>query len=156
MSRGNFWPVKDPLASIWSMPWREMKFRRSARLANIDSRKTEIDFLARFFVHDAVEIGGASRSPRIGGGIRPRDRDRRTHCGAAVGTLGTASVHGLIKTLFPVSQVSSSVLVPHTAESQVLLSLPVPHGTATRARQTVDGTTDQPFSWEQWSATLDV
>ena len=40
--------------------------------------------------------------------------------------LGTASVHGLIKTLFPISQASSGVLVPHTAESQVLLSLPVP------------------------------
>ena len=53
--------------------------------------------------------------------------------------LGTASVHGLIKTLFPVSQASSSVLVPHTAESQVLLSLPVPKSAIATSRQTVDG-----------------
>ncbi len=53
--------------------------------------------------------------------------------------LGSASVHGLIKTLFPISQASSSVLVPHTAESQVLLSLPVPPSAAPTSRQTVDG-----------------
>ena len=53
--------------------------------------------------------------------------------------LGTASVHGLIKTLFPVSQASSGFLVPHTAESQVLLSLPVPQGPATSTKQTLDG-----------------
>ncbi len=53
--------------------------------------------------------------------------------------LGTASVHGLIKTLFPLSQASSGFLVPHTAESQVLLSLPVPQGPTTSTKRTLDG-----------------
>ncbi len=35
-------------------------------------------------------------------------------------------MHGLIKTLFPESSADPGVLVPLTAESQVLLSLPVP------------------------------
>ena len=41
---------------------------------------------------------------------------------------GTASVHGLIKTLFPVSIGNSGVLIPLTTESQALFSLPLPAG----------------------------
>ena len=48
-------------------------------------------------------------------------------------------MHGLIKTLFPVSQASSGIMVPLTTESQLLLSLPVPAGAVTTTRQTVDG-----------------
>jgi hypothetical protein len=52
---------------------------------------------------------------------------------------GAASVHGLIKTLFPVWPADPEVLVPLTAESQVLLSLPVPPGSDSKTRRTVDG-----------------
>ena len=48
---------------------------------------------------------------------------------------GTASVHGLIKTLFPVADANPGVLVPLTPESSVLLSLPVPPDAASSARR---------------------
>jgi hypothetical protein len=118
---------------------REMKFRRSPRLVNLDARKTEVDFRAiglSFTMQASGEIQiegalGAEFAPEavIVGGTAP----------LLSAPLGTASVHGLIKTLFPVSQASSGFLVPHTAESQVLLSLPVPQGPATSTKQTVDG-----------------
>ena len=41
---------------------------------------------------------------------------------------GAASVHSLIKTLFPTPANNSGVLIPLTTESQVLLSLPLPAG----------------------------
>ena len=52
---------------------------------------------------------------------------------------GTASVHGLIKTLFPVADANPGIVVPLTPESSVLLSLPVPPGTSNRRRKTVNG-----------------
>ena len=51
---------------------------------------------------------------------------------------GAASVHSLIKTLFPTSPNGSGVLVPLTAESRVLLSLPLPAGADSKAPPTLD------------------
>lgn len=118
---------------------REMKFRRSARLANLESRKTEVDFRALGFTF-AMESSGEIR---IAGALGAEFAPETVVAGATAALLsrprGSASVHGLIKTLFPISQVSSGVLVPHTAESQVLLSLPIPPGGVATTRQTVDG-----------------
>ena len=52
---------------------------------------------------------------------------------------GTASVHGLIKTLFPVADANPGVLVPLTPESSVLLALPVPPDAASSARRAAAG-----------------
>jgi hypothetical protein len=118
---------------------REMKFRRSARLANLDARKSEVDFRAlglSFAMQSSgeIEIAGA-----LGTEFAPEAVIAGGTSTLLSAPLGIASVHGLIKTLFPISQASSGILVPHTAESQVLLSLPVPASTVTTNRQTVDG-----------------
>ena len=107
---------------------REMKFRRSARLMNLDVRKTDVDFRAlglSFAMESTGEI-------QVAGALGAEFAPDAVIAGATTSLLsapqGTANVHGLIKTLFPVSQASSGVMVPHTAESQLLLSLPVPRG----------------------------
>jgi hypothetical protein len=118
---------------------REMKFRRSPRLANLDARKTDVDFRA-LGLSFAMESNGEIQ---IAGALGAEFSPDAVIAGATTSLLsapqGTASVHGLIKTLFPVSQASSGVLVPLTAESQLLLSLPVSPGSVTTTRQTVDG-----------------
>jgi hypothetical protein len=118
---------------------REMKFRRSPRLVNLDARKTDVDFRA-LGLSFAIESGGEIQIAGALGAEFPPDA---VIAGATTSLLsapqGTASVHGLIKTLFPISQASSGVMVPLTAESQLLLSLPVPPGSVNTTRQTVDG-----------------
>ena len=118
---------------------REMKFRRSPRLVNLDARKTDVDFRAIGLAF-AMDSGGEIQIAGALGAEFPPDA---VIAGATTSLLsapqGTASVHGLIKTLFPISQASSGVLVPLTAESQLLLSLPVPPGSVSTTRQTVDG-----------------
>jgi hypothetical protein len=118
---------------------REMKFRRSPRLLNLDARKTDVDFRA-LGLSFAIESGGEIQ---IGGALGAEFPPDAVIAGATTSLLsapqGTASVHGLIKTLFPISQASSGVMVPLTAESQLLLSLPVPPGSVNTTRQTVDG-----------------
>ena len=51
---------------------------------------------------------------------------------------GMASVHSLIKTLFPAPANNSGVMIPLTTESQVLLSLPLPAGADSKIRPTLD------------------
>jgi hypothetical protein len=118
---------------------REMKFRRSVRLANIDSRKTEIDFRALGFSFAMQSSGEIQIAGALGAEFAPETVVAGPTTALLSAPLGIASVHGLIKTLFPISQASSGDLVPHTAESQVLLSLPIPRSAAATSRQTVDG-----------------
>ena len=118
---------------------REMKFRRSARLTHLDPRKTEVDFrlLGLSF---AMQPDGEIQITGALGGEFPPDV---VLAGATTPLLsapqGAASVRGLIKTLFPVSGANSGVLIPLTAESQVLLSLPLPRGAGSKAIRTIDG-----------------
>jgi len=118
---------------------REMKFRLSPRLANLDPRKTEVDFRA-LGLSFAIESNGEIR---LAGALGAEFAADAVLAGATTSLLsapvGTASVHGLIKTLFPSSQENPDVLIPLTAESQVLLSLPVPREASARARRTVEG-----------------
>ena len=118
---------------------REMKFRRSPRLVSLDARKTEVDFRAlglSFAMQSSGEI-------QIAGALGAEFPPDAVLAGATTPLLsapqGTASVHGLIKTLFPISQANSGVLVPLTAESQLLLSLPLPYREVAPPRRTVDG-----------------
>jgi hypothetical protein len=118
---------------------REMKFRRSPRLVNLDARRTDVDFRA-LGLSFAMESSG---DIQIAGALGTEFPPDAVIAGATTSLLsapqGTASVHGLIKTLFPVSQASSGVMVPFTAESQLLLSLPVAPGSVPTTRRTVDG-----------------
>jgi len=118
---------------------REMKFRLSPRLANLDPRKTEVDFRA-MGLSFAIEPNGEIQ---IAGALGAEFAPDAVLAGATTSLLsaplGAASVHGLIKTLFPSSHENPDVLIPLTAESQVLLSLPVPAEAAATARQRVDG-----------------
>ncbi len=118
---------------------REMKFRRSSRLANIDVRKTEVEFRALGLSFAMQPSGEIQVEGALGAEFAPETVIAGNTTALLSAPLGTASVHGLIKTLFPVTQANSGVLVPHTAESQILLSLPVPQGATTSTRQTVDG-----------------
>ncbi|MGO9467568.1 MAG: hypothetical protein ACLQVF_25785 [Isosphaeraceae bacterium] len=118
---------------------REMKFRLSPRLANLDPRKTEVDFRA-LGLSFAIEPNGEIR---VAGALGSEFGSDAVLAGGTTSLLsapaGTANVHGLIKTLFPSSPANPDVLIPLTAESRVLLSLPVPGGAEGRARRTVDG-----------------
>ncbi len=118
---------------------REMKFRLSPRLANLDLRRTEVDFRA-LGLSFAIEPNGEIR---IAGALGVEFASDAVLAGDTTSLLsaplGTASVHGLIKTLFPSSPENLDVLIPLTAESQVLLSLPIPRDARSRARRTVNG-----------------
>jgi hypothetical protein len=118
---------------------REMKFRPSSRLSAFDPRRAEVDFRAlglsfAMQPNGEVEIQGA-----LGAGLPPD----AVIAGATTALLsapqGVASVRGLIKTLFPVSPADPGVLVPLTSESQVLFYLPLPPGSDSTRRHSVEG-----------------
>jgi hypothetical protein len=118
---------------------REMKFRRSPRLASVGARRTEVDFRALglcFCIEPSGEI-------QIKGGLGAEFAPDAVLAGATTPLLwapaGAANVHGLIKALFPSPPENFDLLVPLTAESQVLLSLPLPAESEAKTRRTVDG-----------------
>jgi hypothetical protein len=118
---------------------REMKFRPGARIARLDPARTEVEFRALGLTFELRPSGEIQISGALGAEFPPDAVLAGTTTSLLSAPLGTASVHGLIKTLFPVSQSDPDSLIPLTAESQVLLSLPLPPEVAARARQTVDG-----------------
>ena len=118
---------------------REMKFRLSPRLVHLDPRKTEVDFRALGLSFNVQSNGEIQIAGALGAEFPPDAIVAGATTSLLSAPQGTASVHGLIKTLFPESSANPGVLVPLTAESQVLLSLPVPAGTISRAKQTLDG-----------------
>jgi hypothetical protein len=117
---------------------REMRFRPSVRRPHADSRKADVDFRSlglSFAIHSNGEI-------QVSGALGTEFPPDAVLAGASSALLsapqGTASVHGLIKTLFPVSTNNSGVLIPLTTESRALFSLPLPVGADTPARRTLD------------------
>jgi hypothetical protein len=118
---------------------REMKFRLSPRLAHLDPRKTEVDFRALGLSFEMQSNGEIQIAGALGAEFPPDAILAGATTSLMSAPLGTASVHGLIKTLFPESSANPGVLVPLTAESQVLLSLPVPAESGHRGKSTLDG-----------------
>jgi hypothetical protein len=118
---------------------REMKFRPSPRQAHMDGRKPEVDFRS-LGVSFAMQSSGEIQ---INGALGAEFPPDAVISGATTALLsapqGTANVHGLIKALFPVSVNNPGVMIPLTAESQVLLSLPLPAGARLPVRRTLDG-----------------
>jgi hypothetical protein len=118
---------------------KEMRFQLSPRIAQLDPRKSEVEFRAlglAFTVHANGEI-------EIAGGLGDEFAPDAVIAGATTPLVsapqGTASVHGLIKTLCPVGETDPGVVVPLTSESRVLLSLPVPPQPPLNARRSIDG-----------------
>jgi hypothetical protein len=117
---------------------REMKFRPSSRLLQLDPRKTEVEFRA-LGLSFTIQPGGEIQ---LAGALGAEFAPNVVLAGATTPLLsapqGSASVHGLIKTLFPVVATDSGLLIPLTAESRVLLALPVPRGSGAKTPSTVD------------------
>jgi hypothetical protein len=118
---------------------REMKFRLSSKLTHLDARKTEVDFRALGLAFDLRANGEIHLAGALGAEAPPDAVLAGVTSPLASAPQGTAGVHGLIKTLFPVADASPGVLVPLTPESSVLLALPVPPEAASRARRAAAG-----------------
>jgi hypothetical protein len=118
---------------------REMKFRLSPRLSNLDPRKIEIEFRALGLAFDMQPNGEIHLSGALGSESPPEAVLDGATYPLVSAPRGAASVHGLIKTLFPVADANPGVLVPLTPESSVLLALPVPPTPLAKTRRTVDG-----------------
>ena len=118
---------------------REMKFRLSPRLVNLDPRKTEVEFRALGLSFDMQPNGEIHLAGALGSESQPEAVMDGATFPLVSAPRGTANVHGLIKTLFPVADANPGVVVPLTPESSVLLALPVPPTPLAKSRRTVDG-----------------
>jgi hypothetical protein len=118
---------------------REMKFRPSSRKPYIDPRMLDVDFRSlglSFAIHSngEIQISGA-----LGAEFPPDVVLAGVSSALLSAPQGTASVHGLIKTLFPVSINNAGIMIPLTSQSQALFSLPLPAGAESPLRRTLDG-----------------
>jgi hypothetical protein len=118
---------------------REMKFRPSSRKPHVDPRKLDVEFRSLglyFAIHSNGEI-------QISGALGAEFPPDAVLAGATAALLsapqGTANIHGLIKTLFPVSVNNAGIMIPLTSQSQALFSLPLPAGAESPLRRTLDG-----------------
>jgi hypothetical protein len=116
---------------------REMRFRPSSRLIERDPRKADVEFRALGFSFAMESTGEIEIKGGLGADLPPDAVLAGATRSLLAAPAGTASVHGLIKTLFPVAQADPGVVVPLTAESQILLALPFPKQPP--GRQTVEG-----------------
>jgi hypothetical protein len=112
----------------------EMSFRLPRSVAeDLAARQADVAFTALGFSFALTRDGEI----RIGGGLGNDFAPDAVLAGQsaplAFAPQGAANVRGLIKSLFPVPAAGSGVLVPLTAESRVLLSLPVPPELASKA-----------------------
>lgn len=78
-----------------------------------------------------IRLGGALGNEFLPGAVMVDDRHGWILASAPE---GAANVRGLIRTLFPTPTADPSILVPTTAESQILRYLPVPAATASKTR----------------------
>jgi hypothetical protein len=118
---------------------REMKFRLSPRITRLDPRKTEVEFRSLGVAFDMQPSGEIHLAGALGNEFSPDTVLVSATAPLAFAPSGTASVHGLIKTLFPVADSPPGVMVPLTSESRVLLCLPVPPNIGSKVEQTIDG-----------------
>lgn len=118
---------------------REMRFRPSPRMSRIDPRKSDLDFRSLGVAFDMQSNGEMHLSGALGTEFTP-DAVLVSGPGPLIlAPTGTASVHGLIKTLFPVAESSPGVMIPLTSESRVLLCLPIPQEIASKPGRTLGG-----------------
>ena len=115
---------------------REMRFRLSPRL---DPRKTEVEFRALGVAFDMHPSGEIRLAGALGNEFSPDTILASANAALAFAPTGAASVHGLIKTLFPVADSSPGVMVPLTPESRVLLCLPATQDLSAAGTRSLDG-----------------
>ena len=118
---------------------REMKFRLAPRATRLDPNKHELEFRALGFSFAMQPNGEIHLAGALGNEFSPDTVLAGPTAPWAYAPTGTASVHGLIKTLFPVAESSPGVMVPLTAESRVLLCLPASAESAAGTVRTLDG-----------------
>ena len=112
-----------------------MKFRFAPRLARLDDRKPDVDFRALGFAFAMTPDGEIRIDGALGNEFAPDVVLASATSPLAYAPEGAANVRGLIKTLFPVGAASDpGVMVPLTAESRILLCLPVPPDLAAKSR----------------------
>jgi hypothetical protein len=117
---------------------REMKFRLGARKPHVDVRKPEVEFRSLGFTFAMQSNGEIQINGALGHEFPPDAVLASSSTTLLSAPQGMANVHSLIKTLFPTTANNSGVMIPLTAESQVLLSLPLPAGADSKARPTLD------------------
>ena len=118
---------------------REMQFRLATRVSRLDPRKTEIEFRSLGLAFDMLPSGEIHLSGALGNEFSPDTVLVSAATPLAFAPGGTASVHGLIKTLFPVADAHPDVMVPLTTESRLLLCLPLAPEMAAKAGRTLGG-----------------
>jgi hypothetical protein len=118
---------------------REMKFRLSPRMTRLDPRKTEVEFRSLGIGFEMQSSGEIVLTGALGSEFGPESVLVSGTAPLLFAPTGTASVHGLIKTLFPVADASPGVMVPLTTESRLLLCLPVAPEIAAKAGRTLGG-----------------
>jgi hypothetical protein len=118
---------------------REMKFRLSPRVTRLESQKAELEYRALGIAFDMQSNGEIHLAGALGNEFSPDTVLAGATAPWAFAPTGTASVHGLIKTLFPVADSPPGVMVPLTPESRVLLCLPTSPESAATSGRTLDG-----------------
>ena len=118
---------------------RELKFRISPRFSRIDPRHTVVDFRRLGLAFAIRPDGEIALNGSLGSEFSPDTVLAGLTSPIIFAPQGTASVPGLIKTLFPVGGNDAKYLVPLTSQSQVLLHLPVPKGLGDRPAPTLEG-----------------
>jgi hypothetical protein len=117
---------------------REMKFRPGARRPYVDPRKPEVEFRSLGLSFAMQPTGEIQLSGALGNEFPPDAVLASSSSTLLSAPQGAASVHSLIKALFPAPANNPGVLIPLTSESQVLLSLPLPRGADSTTRPTLD------------------
>jgi hypothetical protein len=118
---------------------REMKFRLASRVTRLDPRKTEAEFRSLGLAFDMQPSGEIHLAGALGNEFSPDTVLVNATAPLVFAPSGTASVHGLIKTLFPLADSQPGVMVPLTSESRLLLCLPVAPEMATKSGRTLGG-----------------
>jgi hypothetical protein len=116
---------------------REMRFRLSPRMARLDSRRTDLDFQSLGVAFDMRADGEIHLAGALGQEFTPETVLVGASVPLVFAPTGAASVHGLIKTLFPAADSPPGVLVPLTSQSRVLLCLPVAPEAASKTGRTL-------------------
>lgn len=114
---------------------REMSFRISPRVAARDRSRAELGFRALGLAFDVEPNGEIHLAGALGAEYPPDVVLAGLTSPLASAPAGTASVHGLIKTLFPVAEAQPGELIPLTPGSRVLLALPAPAHASRSARR---------------------
>jgi hypothetical protein len=118
----------------------EMKFRFAPKLTKLDDGKPDVEFRALGLSFAMTGDGEIRLAGALGNEFAPDVVLVSATSPLAYAPEGAANVRGLIKTLFPMgASPDPGVLVPLTAESRVLLSLPVPPDIAAKTARRLGG-----------------